>query len=258
MIDEKYNRLIHKEIDGTNSRAQSRKLQKYLESNPGAQRFYQDLLQLSVKLSDVQQVDPPQNLKKNILNAIPVNKYSKKADFPGFKLAFESLLFNKKLRYVYVFAAGLIIGGLGIGLLFSSLNHNLGVSNLSGTMMKDITTGSLRTVEQFDISNIDISGHVELSSSEKTILLEIMLQTDRDLEVALNYNGDDFRFLGIKGSERVKSDLNITDKSVRFICSGNNSYLILWNRISSYASPLQIKLYSADSVIAERTLMNAQ
>ncbi len=258
MIDDKYNELIQREIDGVNSRAQTRRLKSYMEGNPQAQKFYEDLLAMSVKLSKVQEIEPPRNLKINILNAIPSEKYIKKARYPVFKLSLESLLFSKRVRYAYIFAAGLIIGGLGIGLLFTSFinQETVGVSNLSGTMMRDVTTVNFQTAEKFDISETDVSGHVELSYSKKAILLEITAKTELEIEARVEYNGNDLNFLGFKEINASMNNLSVLSNSIQFSCIGDNSYLIFWDRKTSHMSPLQLKLYSAGVMITERTILN--
>ena len=109
MIDSKTEDLINRDIDRVLSTNEANRLQEYLATNPEAQSYYHELEELSRMLEQVEEIDPGPNLKKNILNSIPVRKYQNEETRE--RIPFFSA-WNSRLNYrlTFVFALGLIVG----------------------------------------------------------------------------------------------------------------------------------------------------
>ena len=77
MIDKKISELVNKEIDGVITPSEKIKLDQYINNYPEARKLYYELINTEKKLNLLQDTDPPENLKKNILNSIDINRYAK-------------------------------------------------------------------------------------------------------------------------------------------------------------------------------------
>ena len=111
MIDEKYIELMNKEIDGLNTPQESAELKSYLKDEPEAQKQFNNLLDVSKSLEQLEEIEPSPELKKSIINSINWKKYSTKEKKRRSFLGFTQLKFN--VKYAYVFTCGLILGIIG-------------------------------------------------------------------------------------------------------------------------------------------------
>ncbi len=258
MIEEKYLELINREIDHMISPRQSKKLRKYLKHNPDAQRYYADLLVISKEFSQVKIVEPPQNLKKNIVNALPVGKYTKYERQNVFQRYFETLLFGNKPRYAYVFSAGLITGIIVISLLFIILykNNSVNIPDLYGAIGANSTAKVFHTSDELTIDEESVKGDVRLSYSDKEIFIDATIRTTQDVNVTLKFNENDVNFREFKKSNNFSNDLIVKSNPLQFTCNGTNHYLIALGRITSNLSPVYLKIYSSGSIVYAYTLLS--
>ncbi len=259
MIEEKYLELINGEIDCVNSPSQSKKLQKYLEHNPDAQRFYHDLSVMSEALSHAKVVEPPQNLKKNIVNAIPIDKYAKHERHYAFRHYIDTFLFGNKPRYAYVFSAGVVIGIIVISLMFVFLSNKdfINIPDIYGTLRANFPS-NFRIADKFEINEKEIKGDATLSYAEQTILVDLTVKTSQDINIMLGFNENDMNFLEFKKSNNLSNDLTVKPNSIQFSSNGENNYLIALGRKTSNLSPMYLKIYSSTGIAYERTLLNSR
>ena len=258
MIEEKYLELINREIDHLISPRQSKKLRKYLEHNPDAQMFYDDLVVMSKELSHVNKVEPPQNLKKNIVNALPVGKYAKYERQSAFKHYLETFLFGNKPQYAYVFSAGLITGIIVISLLFIILykNNSVNIPDLYGAFRTNSTANIFRTADELTIDEESVKGDVRLSYSDEVIFIDVTIRTTQDVNVTLKFNENDLNFREFKKSNNFSNDLIVKGSSLQFTSNGTNHYLIALGRITSNLSLVYLKIYSSGSIVYAYTLLS--
>ena len=171
MITPKYIELMNKEIDGLNTAKNSAELNSYLNSDPEAQRYYQNLLDVAKTLEQVADIQPSPELKKSILNSINWKKYAVEKKKSRYKFALPQLRFT--IKYAYVFTAGLILGIIGYSSLSDTVNKT-DPSFLNGTLINE---DKVQLVDRCDFENEDINCSFSLKSQDNYLFAELDLKS---------------------------------------------------------------------------------
>ncbi|MFQ5824373.1 MAG: hypothetical protein ACE5JB_09990 [bacterium] len=248
MIEEKYIELINKEIDGKISHRESVKLKEYLAKNPEAQNLYNDFVNISDILNEVEKIEPSSILKKNILNSIQLNKYTKIEK----KNLLQSLIKVKvNYKFAYSFAAGLIVGLIMFALLIN--NTSLDIANLTGTVILNDTSERYETAGKIEINLEGINGTVALKSTKNIILAEIKITTKQEIELAIEFDENDISFNGFRQLTPFVSNLKIRDNYLKLTNIGESNYNIIFKDETQTVSRMTFKIYS-DTLLYEKTI----
>jgi len=255
MIEDKYIELINREIDGMNSPANSIKLQEYLNHNPDAQMLYNDFKEMSNILSHSSEIEPPSNLKKNILNAIPVNMYSVRTNKFSFSQILNLFYFSGKPRFAYVFSAGVLFGIMIVSIVFNIYfkNNSMGVNGLSGTIGPIPSTATFNKTENIDLKGENFVGDVALSCSGDAVLLNLNLNSSKDLDVEINFNEKELRVMGFNNTGDVEGGLKVNVNSMHFTVNGKNSYQVVLGCKTSTPSNMNLRVFSSNSIVYMHT-----
>ncbi len=261
---ERFHELLNKEIDGLNSPAESQELSAYVQSNAEARELHQDLLKLSNALSRVQEVDPPQSLKSDILSAIRLSQKSP-ASKPSLVQWVKDLIESRTtFQYAYVFSAGLLIGIAIYSMLsVNSVTRNAtDPASVSGSIILNSTAYPFAAGHgvQFDIEGQAISGSVTTKYSSDLAVIEIDVQSNELVDVAVNFNPEILRFKGYSQSEPTSGTRSLLENSFRISTQGKNHYILAFERITQSSAEVAIaverqtaSLYRQSLLLAEQT-----
>jgi hypothetical protein len=256
MIEEKYIELMNKDIDGLLSPKENAALQEYLAKNQDAQAFHDDLHMLSKMLDQVVAVDPPSNLKKNILNSIRLKKHVER-ERRGLLQSLPSFL-NMKVnyRYAFSFSAGLIVGLL-IYSLFTNLNKNtfLDNSELTGTIFLDGGSEKLRTADKVEVNLEEITGTIEIKYLKNLALAEINLTAQPEIELLIEFDENDVVFDGFRQLDPSASRIEIAENFLSLTNKGKNRYTVVFKKKPSIITPLNFKIFSNGALLFEKTIL---
>jgi hypothetical protein len=186
MVDEKFVALIHQEIDAENSPDETAKLKAYLAQSTEARKFYDDLAAAANMLREVKAVEPPGNLKKNILRSIQPDRYAIRAKKPalGSIRSIVDMLFGApsyQLKYAFVFAFGLMAGVFIYALMSSTSQQQAEIdnSNLYGTLARLDAAGNVQAVDSMAVDLKAGRASMRVKSSPKQVIAELHLNTIR-------------------------------------------------------------------------------
>ena len=255
-MEEKYIELINKDIDGALSDRESDVLQEYLSTNADGRLLKEDLSQITHLLASVEGVDPPSNLKKRILNSIQANSNRGAVAAGGFKMSVRALIFGAKPVYAFLFAAGLILGIIGYALISENLHRVAPYdgSELTGTMIVNGGPSNFEPGESVPINVGQVAGNVSLKSSKNVIWAELKLKTDRNVDVMLEYPGNEVSFNGFGQSIQASNSLNIESGRLQLRHTGDNAYIFLLNRRTEVPTPLHVEISSSGVLLFQKTI----
>jgi hypothetical protein len=244
MIDTKILELMHQEIDGEIKNEDKTRLRAYMNKNPEAEKTYQTLLETVRNLEAVQEVEPPANLKEDILNQINPNLYingkNRSDTTPIFQLIFSQKNMRRALALAAVFVLGFCISPL---VLYPPIAEKQGKSqDISGTI--GIPDYDMVSNVQSKMINLgQISGMIELKESENFLWIEVDLDSDKKIEAKINYNNTHIQ---------VKSFLPYNPDEIVFQHTGNEilvttsrSFILSFTRKTDMKSNLNISLHSS-------------
>jgi hypothetical protein len=195
--------LLNQEVDGTNSSKEHQEVQAFLSKNAEARRTFDALKDLSVFLKRAPQVDPPQSLKKRILNSLPNTKPSSQRTFPLFALV-RKLTEGTNVRYAYTFACGAVAGILLFAFLTGSPSDT---TSLVGAIGSDpALTSPSRSVE---INLPEVDGTLAADHAGNTITATASFTTSENLDVILTFDQDKLQFENFTISDPSTSTVTV-------------------------------------------------
>lgn len=245
--------LIHGEIDGENSPSESSALNAYLLDHPEARSPFEEVHELSAILARVTPVEPPANLRKYILNAMPPTA----SLVPGYRRAERGTLWSffvsPKVKYAYAFAAGLAIGALLLLLRIppSGRDTPADTAHLSGTIMPDASAELYRSAGLLNLQGESISGSLGLSYSDAGALAQLDLHATEPADVEVSYDPQSLRFGGIRQFGPGSDGLTAGGGTVRFSVRGEYQVLIAFSRNSASLPPLRLKITRSGATVYE-------
>lgn len=266
MVEEKFVELIHREIDAENTPDETAKLKAYLAKNVEAGKLYDELVAANTMLREVKAVEPPHNLKKNILRSIQPDRYAVRAKkpAPGSIRSLVDMLFGApsyQLKYAFTFAFGLMAGLFIYALMSNTSQQQVAIdnSNLYGTMAWLDAAGSFKAV---DSMAVDLeAGRISMlvKSSSKQVLAELHLNTIKEATVQLEFDGKALGFSGVsQASSRAGAAFSSNGNTLKFINLGANQYLIAFANKTQGTSLLRFKLFASGTLQYETALATAE
>ena len=252
MIDERYIELMNHELDGVNSIKKKEELRGFLATHHEAHLLYEDLLYISDTLSKVEEVEPPINLKKSVLNSIQpafdshVRQFSSLTLFELFRLP----------KFTYAFASTLVIGAvLGIAAysLFIDKDDAVDPSSMYGTMAS--RSSNLQSGDRFEIIAPGIEGVAGIRYSSKILLSEVTFNSQNETDFVLEFPEKLLSFSSFSQSTQGTDDLKITTHSIAGHIQGRQGYVLVFKRKDVSQVSLNLKVFRSGSTVFEKSLI---
>ncbi len=235
MIDERTLELIHGEIDRSNTRRQSRKLEQRMAENPEVRAYFDEMREICGLLNSAAHSEPPTALKTSILNSIPTNLYrtqSKSRD--SFAHAFVPTM-TVKIGYAFVAVVGVILGVL---FYRGAQMHTTGVV---GTMVSPSLVTSTVPAAELPISIQGATGLISFRSSNQYVLGSLRISCREHLTLTLNYQGEGVDLASISRPGGNDAPMRVEGKSLIIDLSGENDYTLVFQR--SDRSPARMSIH---------------
>ncbi|TFH01499.1 MAG: hypothetical protein E4H13_04745 [Calditrichales bacterium] len=256
MISQKYITLMQKEIDQEISTAEKAMLSDYLSDNPEADGIYQQLLFVEKKMSQVEQIEAPPELKSNIIKTIDHSRYEvKRADTTS---VFTWRLFLQKRRVHMTFA---VAAGLVLGLVLYPLIGYPPEEDTWGTV--EAISGTIGIYEAVDVhktqSNTiktdNLSGSIDIRQSRTTIGVFFNISAREEFDTRLKYNPEVLTFSAIQPQDA--SDIIFHHDRGTINIKSAHAFVLLFSRkvadrcdlnvsFSADGKPLQWETYTID------------
>lgn len=245
MINEKYIELMNKEIDQVITPQERIELQNYLSDNKTAKEYFDELILTNNFLNRLPDQNPPENLKKQIINSIDFSRYEKHQE-PAKKPA--GFLWGLKFRYTYIFAAGLLAGIIIFSLYYLN-SGNVKTNEVEGT----IGAGNLRTIQEIQLNFSDISGKIELKQRDNTFWFDISAFTPQNTDFIVTYP-DEIKFENIKPGSMSNIELSRNGNYIKITNSGTQQYSLQFSQITPASSPMYIRILQSGNIVYEHEL----
>lgn len=248
MIDEEFIEIVNKAIDRTATDAELARLREYIAGNPEAKEYYEKLGRMSAILDKVKPVDPPPDLKRNVMSSIHARKHQAKQEGGLFYAFMKSLKVKVGLRYAFSFSAGIIVGVFALAVFFGGLDDisSLDKSDLSGTMIINGAQEGFETADrqQFSLGE-RVHGAVEVKFADAMILAEINIVSQDETEITIAFDESDVGYSGFRQLNHVPADFSIDRNNVKLTQKGDNRYVIVFRDKTQSVSAMAFKIQTA-------------
>jgi hypothetical protein len=253
MIEKKYFELINKEIDGTNSKAESAKLKVYLSRNPEGRQLYEDLLKTANALKCVEEVEPPKHLKQHILNSLEFPQRSPKREWSILHQVIERFRLRSTPRYAVVFVSGICVGIL-LFVLFSQ-PRSLGdqeTAQVSGTLALVPQLLTFHASDSVAINLDEVTGTLRTFFSNDIVLAELRLQSNVSVRTEISFR--DLTFSGFKKLAGGEESLDVGQNRIALTHSGTGRYFLSFVGQGTAEGPLEARIYTGSRLLYQKTL----
>lgn len=223
MIDDHILELINAGIDGELNESEQSELQQIFDHSSEARLLHTNLLALVRTITDVPQYDPPDNLRKQILE---------KVQLPGKQSqAFRFLELSAFARYGLAVAVGLtmIVGIYQLGPRDSTPED---LSKMTGTIGQQPSAGQAVVLDSVAIELDMISGMVSLQGSGDKYIVEFDLKTTAAIEVVVEFSDSGLEFDSFRQADNSPADAKVTGGTIRISLVGDQQFALNLRRFA--------------------------
>ncbi len=221
-LDERYDELIQREIDGEASEQEVAALRHYVAENADARSRQAELKQLAELLNRVEPVTPPADLAKSILAALPPQRYAPARVLrPRTGLARYPIL-----KYGYALAAGLILG-LALHQFLFIHPSALPVTDVSGSMLPRIPASSSSPAHQLPLNSDGVTGSVSIRVSGPVAPLEFDLDSQKPVQFEVRFDSAQVELKGFSQQINKVDSFAAVPGRIIVQCEGKQRFTVL-------------------------------
>ena len=253
MKNKELQRLMNDQLDGLATPAESERLRRELASQEGARMEYRNLGAVFDALNRAEIVDPPPDLKQDVMRAIHHRAETvlvRKGWLEPIRAAFRK---RPAFRYAYSFAAGAALGVLTFALLTGSPLTRPGIESgpFTGTMLPPPGVGQLRRIDSREFAFRDGRVLAEMLSGGDRFVARITARAPEGTEVAVSFDPGTWSVVGLRQHPATANDvmLGFGRLSVRMQRNGESQYLLYLARRGPAGSPLRIAIHSPNGLV---------
>jgi hypothetical protein len=249
---EKYLELMHAEMDGEISDEELVALREYLAFNPEARRVHAELAKLTGILNQVEQVEAPDDLRGNILAALPPRRpvLGTVRPMSPWRLRIPTI------RYGYALAAGLLLGVLLTGLGLKNVS-TVEKSDFYGTMTARKDNLPYVVVDQIKLNAPDLEGSVGLSRSASGTMIVFDLTGSQQVEVEVGFDGSQAGLRGFSQQPGAIRSFEAREGIISFQSQGKQRSTVILSRDKDAPLLLNLSFYVGGKLVNKGTLGGA-
>lgn len=242
-------RLINEEIDGTISSQDLQTLKKMLVESDEARRIYERIKGAADIYKGTAPIEPPSDLKDNIMRIIDAGRYSpsrKKSLFDTIR----ARLYGFKAGYAWSFAGGVVVGALILALCFGIFKGSLGLNEkeLTGTIVSGSLNIGLNIIKKESFGDGAVGGTFEAVQSGNTIRTRLEIRAKIPVTMSVKF---DHRHMKLMEFLKVPDGLEVAQIGTDEIEIKNNNdgeYTIIFEKKTGGKSTIDF-LLASDTVI---------
>ena len=243
MIDKKIIELIHKEIDGIITPEEKARLRKYLSQNPQAQRVYEGQVHTAELLHQIPSIDPPEDLKKRIMNTIDLNRYTAaRTKMPSWR---PSRAWSFRINPKLAFSLGL---GFILGIFVFAMLLNVSTDDFRMRSKDFIGTIGLHGKNRFQqvdkaiITLPNIQGRLTLLQADDHIGLDVRLHSRELFELLVRWPADQIEFQGFQPNDKIKTTFENGDDYIKTSNATEAQHVLYLRRTTSESVFIDVTL----------------
>lgn len=250
-----HSELMHREIDGVNTAAESQRLHAHLAAHEASRAQYQELCEAVGLLSQVQPLDPPPQLRRRIHAAIETVDDSRAAPIPStasrraiWRIIRDRLRFEPYPRHA--FAWGFLVGLLLTATVWQLVSPRGSdpVDNLQGTVLSQAGADHRDDSQTLAIALPGVSGRLRIDLTDAWARWRLDLTSEGPLQVSLR--GDtSFHCSSYQASGPSVIDLEVGDRQIRLAHHGHGTYDLVLNHLDASVPVYTLEIIDSGVVI---------
>lgn len=255
MTYNKFEDLMNRSIDGLLSHEEQAELDGYLKKNPDAEKQLEKLQKAAGFLRQTPAVEPPPEIKREILAAIRSAPSISVKQEGIFERTLNALRSRRNWRYGYVFSFGIVFGILILA-VSSDVDEKapaLDPLQAVGTMMtQSMTDTNLLDSKMFSVGEVE--GTLSARAFGEYLILEIGILSGNKADIDISFDSDVLSFAGLWKPETFKGSFKIVDNHLILSQQGTANHSLLFLNKLQKESYLVFEIKSGDNSLQEKLL----
>jgi len=248
MIETEIIELINYDIDGVITPKQKSLLHKFLRDNPEAEKLYTQLIATNMRLTEIPQLEPTENLKKRIMNSINFDQYSVESKTAWITNLNIDWVFHPKSKLAFAFVLGMFMTLLFLipfWLQEIQDTHRDDI-NFLGTMGLD-NINELKPLKQIDLNLMNTQGMVQFKKFGQFFILDLNINCDDQTEMVFEYDPTHLHLIDINPVS-TNQTIKIENSFIKISNANLIESLLLFSSESTESKSLNLKVFQAGSL----------
>ncbi len=236
-------KLIQKKIDSQLNQEESAKLKAIIDTDLDARKWVEDQVGTASLLEELTSIDPPDHLKKRIMNTIDTNLYTSMGKKSSTRSSWRARPVRISPRLAVAFAFGLVLG-IVVPLMMNFDRHQIGSldsSEFIGTIGLH-ESEHFTEIERLPVREEQVRGEMVFRTFGDIIGCEISLESENECEFNLEYTPKAYSFYGFRPADMTKIELEHNGNSIRTLNRNQVRYVIFLQKLTSRPGRIQIVL----------------
>lgn len=254
MNEGKFEDLLNREVDGETTDRETTEFEEYLAKNPQANAYREDLENLASMFQQVRDVDPPADLKDEILAQVrqapapTVHKATLDIDeddgwFAALSETVRGWVRPLELRSPYAFAAGMAVSALAFFIFADSFTSWFRVeeSIAPGAI---VSAEELAVYESLDAQSLTLDGvHGQIGTKiyGDRLLVELRLESQVPVQVSVTSVNGQMVPVAFRQVDPGQGRVEFSEAEVAITHQGTNEYYFVLRRDAVGGSPLAVR-----------------
>lgn len=243
-------KLIQRKLDGELGLSEGKHLEDILAQSSEARALHDELILLNEALQEIPSLDPPHELKTEIMSRISARSSVAPALSPSLLRRFMAFFEELRPRFSYGLALGCLFGFV---LCLSLITHwelgDIGLrENVVGSMVPSGRTAA-PLISTEHLEGRGVSCAVDIARSDSTIGLQIRISSPEPVEVLLAYDADCLKSATTTRVDAATSVLSSRPGSLRLQHTGEQALMIALQRVKADRSDALLELRTDTEVI---------
>jgi len=252
MIDKELEDLMHRELDGETTPAESARLRELLAANSEARTGQEELNALARTLGAVVPVEPDPAWKQELLVSLREHAGQARSEAPSrsSRTVVRPLRSWFAWRTASVFAAGLA-AGIVVMLAIGDRWPGVDGSSVPGAMLRIDRLDAIATIDDRPLGLEGVRGRVRTRALPHAVLADIEIASDQPVEIRLSFDPEALSPQGWVQGIPDRGQIALQSGEVRITHRGENRYVVALHETRGAPAELHVQVRSGDRVAEE-------
>ena len=252
MIDKETEDLMHRELDGETTPAESARLRELLANDAEARTGQEELNALARTLGAVSPVEPDPAWKQELLVSLREQAWRARSEAKvrSSGTGVQPIRSWFAWRTAAVFAAGLA-AGVVVMLAIGDRWPGVDGSSVPGAMLRIDRLDAIATIDDRPLRLDGVSGRVRTRGLPQAVLVDIEIASSQPVEIRLSFDPETLSPQGWVQGIPDRGQIALQSGEVRIIHQGENRYVVALHETRGAPAEIHVQVRSGDRVAEE-------
>jgi hypothetical protein len=251
MVDQHYQELMHKAVDGATTPEETQELESYLSADATAREQYEHLRKVVAALAGAERFDAPRSLKGNVMACLAMDAARAAQRSVAHGSLWASMIEKFRIRPAIPFVVGVAVGALLLLPLIGTIGDQSPVdrSQMSGTLILNGFGTEAEVIDSREFAAGTVHGRIATQRSAGLVLAEIELSApESEVDLRVHFDFREMVFLGVATVDKPPIHLSSSASDMHIRDSGQNRYRLAFTDAPGTQSEITLQVAADDRI----------